>query len=414
MPEVTANFPRRIATTAAALFVALYALALFDPGIAAQAAAASVEDHIAAVENGLIALPQITGAPGRTFTLAERMSFYKVPAVSVAVINNYEIEWARAWGTKEAGGTQPVTRDTLFQAGSISKPVTAMGVMHLVQQGKLNLDTNVNDVLKSWKVPDNEFTRAKPVTLRELLTHSAGTNVHGFFGYNVRVERPSVVQVLKGVAPANSPPVVVERAPGSKWQYSGGGIEIVHQMVLDVTGIPFADFMQTTVLHPLGMTHSTYEQPLPDTMQENAAAGTHLDGTEVPGKWHVYPEQAAAGLWTTPSDLARFAIALMNAGRGRDNPVISTGIAKEMLRPQRDIDDGSNAQMGLGIFLHGSGSDALFFHAGADEGFQAQMLGYDAGYGVVVMVDSDNGLRLAAEIVQSVEREYSWPPSHLL
>ena len=410
MPEVTASFLRRRATTASALFVALYALAVFDPGIVAQAAAASVEDHIAAVENGLIPSPQITRELGRRYTLAERMSFYKVPAVSVAVINNYEIEWARAWGTKEAGGTQQVTPDTLFQAGSISKPVAAMGVMHLVQQGKLNLDTNVNEVLKSWKVPDNEFTRVKPVTLRELLTHSAGTNVHGFSGYNVRVERPSVVQVLKGVAPANSPPVIVERVPGSKWQYSGGGIEIVHQMVLDVAGIPFADFMQTTVLHPLGMNHSTYEQPLPATMQENAAAGTNIDGTEVPGRWHVYPEQAAAGLWTTPSDLARLAIALMNAERGLDNPVISAGTVKEMLTPQRDTDDGSNAQMGLGIFLQGSGKDAHFFHAGADEGFQAQLLGYDGGYGVVVMVNSDNGLRLAAEIIKSVEREYGWPP----
>jgi CubicO group peptidase (beta-lactamase class C family) len=407
--EVTTNRVRPHATTAAALIVALYALAAIDPATVAHAAATgSIDDHIAAVEDGLIPSPQITGELGRKHTLAERMSFYKAPAVSVAVINNYEIEWARAWGTTEAGGTQPVNPDTLFQAGSISKPVAAMGVMSLVQQGKLSLDTNVNDVLKSWKVPDNEFTRVKPVTLRELLTHSAGTNVHGFFGYNVRIERPSVVQVLKGVAPANSPPVVVEYVPGSKWQYSGGGIEIVQQMVVDVTGIPFAEFMQTTVLRPLGMDHSTYEQPLPTAMQENAAAGTHADGTEVSGRWHVYPEQAAAGLWTTPSDLARFVIALMNAERGLGNPVISVTTGKEMLIPERDAEDG--AQMGLGIFVFGSGSDARFFHAGADEGFQAQLLGYDAGYGVVVMVNSDNGLSLAAEIIQSVKREYGWPP----
>jgi CubicO group peptidase (beta-lactamase class C family) len=281
--------------------------------------------------------------------------------------------------------------------------------MHLVQEGKLTLDGNVNDTLESWKVPDNQFTRAKPVTLRELLTHSAGTNVHGFFGYNVRIEWPTVVQVLRGVAPANSPPIEVGDVPGRSWRYSGGGFEIINQMVLDVTKVPFAEFMQTTVLRPLGMNHSTYQQPLPIAMQNNAAAGTYADGTEVPGKWHVYPELAAAGLWTTASDLARFAISLMNTERGIDNPVISAGTGREMLTAQRDTNDAKTARQGLGIFVYGSGDDARFFHAGADEGFQAQLLGFDNGHGLVVLTNSDNGLELSAEIIGAVEREYGWP-----
>jgi CubicO group peptidase (beta-lactamase class C family) len=386
-------------------------LAIFNTAIVQPAATGeSVEEHIAAVEDGLI--PFVGGRSDSSqikSSLGARMRFYRAPAVSIAVINHYEIEWARAWGTSEAGGTKPATTETLFQAGSISKPVATIGAMHLVQEGKLSLDTNVNYVLKSWKLPDNEFTRTKAVTLRELLTHSAGTNVHGFFGYNVRVELPTVVQVLRGVAPANSPPIVVENVPGSMWRYSGGGFEIVNQMMVDVTGVPFADFMRTTVLQPLGMNHSTYEQPLPAALQADAAAGTYADGREVAGKWHVYPELAAAGLWTTASDLARFAIALMNAQRGLDNSVVSSGIGREMLTAQRDTNDGSGAQQGLGIFLRGRGNDAAFFHAGADEGFQAQLLGFEAGYGVVVLTNSDNGLNLSAEIIGSVEREYGWP-----
>lgn len=407
MSEVSFNFLGRRPSIGAAYLAALLVIILFGPACGLRAAdTESIDDHIANVENRLILLGNPSGTQ-RTATLAQGMRFLRVPAVSVAVIDNYQIEWARAWGTREAGSAKAVNIDTLFQAGSISKPVAAMGVMHLVQEGKLSLDANVNDVLKSWKVPDNQFTRQKPVTLRELLTHGAGTNIHGFIGYNVGIERPSVLQVLEGVPPANTPPVTVEAVPGSEWRYSGGGYEIINQMVLDVTGVPFDEFMRATVLQPLGMNHSTYQQPLPLAMQENAASGTRDAGIEVVGKWRVYPEQAAAGLWTTPSDVARFAIALMNTERGLGNPVVSASTGQAMLTPQRETSDGSGAQQGLGIFLEGS---KAFFHAGINEGFQAYLLAYDAGYGVVVMANSDNGLQLAKEIVATIQREYGWSP----
>src|SRR5262249_827570 len=275
------------------------------------------------------------------------MSFYKVPAVSVAVINEYKIEWAQAWGVTESGGRDQVSSDTLFQAGSISKAVGAMGAMHLVQEGKLSLDANVDQELKSWKIPKNQFTGSKAVTLRELLSHSGGTTVHGFPGYDVHAPIPSLLQVLDGVPPANTAPITVETAPGGGWQYSGGGYEIIQQMMIDQTGLPFPEYMRTKVLEPLDMNHSTFQQPLPVALQGQAAGGTVANGAEVSGKWHVYPEMMAAGLWTTPSDLAKFAIALMNTTRGLNNPVISAATGSQMLTPQIDTGNAALGKMGL-------------------------------------------------------------------
>jgi CubicO group peptidase (beta-lactamase class C family) len=259
------------------------------------------------------------------------------------------------------------------------------------------------------------------VTLRELLSHSAMTSVHGFPGYDSRSPLPSLEQILDGVQPVNSAAVRTEGLPGSVWRYSGGGYEIIQRVVMDRTRLAFPAFMRQAVLNPLGMNDSTYEQPLPASWQANAAAGTASDGSEVAGKWHVYPEMMAAGLWTTPSDLARFAIALMNTARGLGNPVISAATGRLMLTPQidtgtLDTDTGSieTGKDGLGVFLYGSDNSARFGHAGANEGFQAIMIGYLSGQGIVVMTNSDDGSKLAGEIFRSVSREYHWPPLKLL
>lgn len=408
MPEVN-----RSSSEIAVLVTAIVALASCSVRLAERPDASnpehsSVQEHIMSVENGLLPPNENQFGPPQRWTLAERMRFYKVPAVSIALINDYQIEWARAWGVTEPGGSEAVTQDTLFPAFSISKAVGAVAVMHLVQMGKLNLDENVNDKLKKWKVPDNEFTRSRPVTLRELLSHTSGTSLVEMYGYNVHTERPTVVQVLNGIPPANSLPVKFVVVPGSRYKYSNTGYEIIHQLVLDVTNEPFPEFMRSTVLEPLGMDHSTYEQPLPLALQANAAAGTFADGTEVPGKWHVFPELMAAGLWTTPSDLARFAIALMNGERGQDNPVISATMVKEMLTPVTETDD-PYAKEALSFFVWGKGDSARFLHGGVNQGYRSELLGYNSGHGVVVMVNSDNGKLLAGEIIRGIEREYGWP-----
>ena len=345
--------------------------------------------------------PAITqGEKPVTTKLTERMAALHVPGVSVAVIHNGKIEWATGYGVVSQGGA-PVTPETLFQAASISKPVTAMAVMHLVQAGKLNLDTDVNQYLKSWKVPSNSFTEKTKITLRELLSHTAGMTVHGFPGYASDTPLPTLVQVLNGAKPANTPAIYADIAPGSQWRYSGGGFVIAQQLLLDVTGEPFPAFMKETVLMPAGMSHSTYEQPLPKSRMTEAAMPYHSNGQATPGGPHVYPEMSAAGLWTTPSDLAHFAIELQNALAGKST-VLSAATAKEMLTPIK-------GDWGIGIGVGGTAGYPYFQHNGANDGFQCNLMAYNSGDGVAIMTNSDSGGQLAAEILRTIAYEPKWP-----
>lgn len=383
------------------LFVAvLAALAPTVPGFPFQASE-EIEARIRRVEGGLIP----AGAPAESpaATLTERLAHYRVPGVSVAVIEGGRIEWAKAYGVADSAKVAPVTPRTLFQAASISKPVTAMAALRLVQEGVLELDEDVNQKLVLWKIPENEFTRERKVTLRRILSHSAGLTVHGFPGYANGSRIPSLVQVLRGEPPANTPPVLVDTEPGSRWRYSGGGFCVLQQLVAEVTGKPFAQFMRDTVLQRLGMRDSTYEQPLPPGLAERAAAGHDKEGHPVDGQWHIYPEMAAAGLWTTPSDLARFAIELQEACAGRSQKVLAQDTAQEMLTLQ-------SGRSGLGIMVEGSGPTAFFMHGGSNKGFRCTLIAtVHGGQGAAVMTNSDNGAELAAEIVGSVARVYRWP-----
>jgi CubicO group peptidase (beta-lactamase class C family) len=343
---------------------------------------------------GLSALTLLGADPLSTFDFAARMAHYKVPGVSVAVIDGSKLVWAKGFGVTEQSGSA-VQTDTLFQAASISKPVAAMGMLKLVEQGKLSLDEPVNDKLKSWKIPDNEFTKEKPVTLRMIVSHGAGLTVHGFPGYEMGAPLPTVPQILDGVKPANTAAVRVDKLPGKDFRYSGGGITVEQLVMTDVTGKPFADLMHTLVLGPLGMQHSTYEQPLPATRAVHAATGHRQDGTAVKGKYHVYPEQAAAGLWTTPSDLATFLIELQK----KTGRVISAKMIDEMLTRQ-------TGDVGLGPMMRGGNE---FGHGGSNFGFQCLATGTREGKGIVIMTNGDQGGRLAQEIVKAIAAEQNWP-----
>ena len=355
---------------------------------------------IARIENNLPPRLQVAGADG--WTLGERMDRWNVEAVSVAIIDDYAIAWARAWGLADRETGAPATPETLFQAGSISKPVAATGALRLVEEGFFDLDTVVNRYLTRWKLPDNEFTEQSPVTIRRLLSHTAGTTVHGFPGYPPWEPVPTVPQLLDGVPPANTPAVRVDILPGSRVRYSGGGTTIVQLAMSDVTSEPFPELMQRLVLQPAGMTHSTYENPLPEARLSEAAAGYHRDGSAVSGKRHTYPEMAAAGLWTTPADLARFAIAMQNSLRGARGGVLRPETAQEMITPVME-------EAGLGFFLEDRGGSVWFQHGGADEGFQALLLASsEGGRGIAVMANSDNGGAIAREILRAVALEYGW------
>jgi CubicO group peptidase (beta-lactamase class C family) len=358
---------------------------------------------IGRIEGALLPPVIVKGRPPQSKALADRMRELQVPGVSVAVFRDGRIEWSRGWGVADVESGRRVNRETRFQAASISKPVAAAVVLALVARGRLSLDQPVNSYLETWKLPDNEHTAAKPVTLRHLLTHSAGTTVHGFRGYAKGELVPTLVALLDGLKPANSAAVRVDIPVGSRWRYSGGGISIAQLVVEHETQKPFAQTARELVLEPFGMTSSTYVQPLPPDLREKSATGYRSKGDAVPGRWHTYPEQAAAGLWTTPEDLARFAIELQKIAAGRSNKVMSRALAQDMLRRQV-------GEWGLGVGVLGEGAAARFSHGGANEGFRAFWVGYrDAASGVAVMTNSDAGAAIANDLVRTIAQEYGWP-----
>ena len=370
---------------------------------ATRTAVANDTARIGRVMRGLRPPVEIEGRPVARWSLAQRMTHHKVPGVSIAVIEGGRIVWARGVGVKEAGKSDSVTPTTLFQAASISKPVAATAMLRLVERGTLNLDTNVNRYLTSWKMPDNKFTTAEKVTLRRIVSHTAGLTVHGFPGYTTTAPLPTVVQVLDGVKPANTRPVRVDTTPGSIERYSGGGTTVMQQLLVDVTGKPFPALMQEVVLGPAGMTHSTYEQPLPAARATEAACAHAQNGSPVPGGWHVYPEMAPAGLWTTPTDLATWAIAITDARAGRPTAILSQDMASQMLTAQK-------REVGLGPFVGGSGRNFHFGHGGANEGFHSQLVMYpELGLGAAVMTNGDGGPMLIREVLRALAAEYGWP-----
>jgi CubicO group peptidase (beta-lactamase class C family) len=358
--------------------------------------------HVQHIENGLLTAIVIHGQPS-PMKLTERMTYYRVPGVSIAVINNGQIEWARGYGVVEGRGTKAVTAVTPFQAASISKPVAAMAALSLVQAGKLSLDEDVNLQLKSWHVPDNQFTKDQKVTLRRLLNHSAGLTVDDVGSYGADEVLPTLVQALDGLPPAHSEPIRVDVVPGTNWRYSGGGYSVLQQLLIDVTAKPFAESMQELVLRKIGMTHSTFEQPLPHDWETIAATGHDLNGESLKGRWHIFPQAAAAGLWTTPTDLARFAIELQESYKGKSNLVLSADMTRQMLTKQR-------GGYGLGLWLGGRETVTNFSHAGQNEGFTCILVAYlDTGQGAVIMTNGDRGSGLFNEILRAIAREYGWP-----
>jgi CubicO group peptidase (beta-lactamase class C family) len=356
-------------------------------------------DRILRIENGLLPGTVIAGEPA-TMSLATRMAHYKVPGVSIAVIDKGDIAWAKGYGVLEAHGTTPVTADTRFQAASVSKPVAAMAALALVQQGRLSLDEDVNLRLASWHVPESEFTKEQKVTLRRLLSHSAGLTRGDVGSYAAGEAVPSLVQTLDGRPPANLPALRVDNVPGSTWRYSGGGYSVMQQLLIDVTGKPFAGLLQEMVLGKIGMAQSTFVQPLPEHWEAIAARGHDVDGQVLKGRWRTFPETAAAGLWTTPSDLARFAMELQRAAQGQSARVLSAETANLMLTKQLN-------GYGFGAWLGGGEKVTTFSHGGSNEGYRCMLFAYvGTGQGAVVMTNGDGGDGLFNEVMRAIAREY--------
>lgn len=367
-------------------------------------------DKIKQVESGLRYPVVIQGDKNSYMTLADRMKFYKTPAVSIAVIDQGKIAWAKAYGTVSFDEhAQKVDTKTLFQAASISKAVTAMGALLLVQQGKISLDEDVNSYLKSWKIPDNEFTKTEKVTLRRLLSHTAGLSEHhGFPGYAVGENIPTLVEILEGKKPAVTDPVYVTQIPGKEHHYSGGGTVIVQLLIEDVTGEKFDVWMKKNILIPFGMSSSTFDQPLTKSDSEHAAYGYYDDGKPVQGRWHIYPEKAPAGLWSTPTDLAQFAVTILNIVHDKQKGPLHKELVQEALKMQFKI-NGDHGQ-GLGFFVYGSGENMAFGHGGKNEGFIANLMVFpELEKGWAIMINQSDAHELMEEIERSISDVYGMP-----
>jgi CubicO group peptidase (beta-lactamase class C family) len=332
------------------------------------------------------------------------MDEFKVPGVSMVLIHGGKITWQRGFGVAKTGAG-PVNPDTLFQAASISKTITAFACMRLVEAGKLKLDEDVNLSLRSWHIPPSDLSRNHAVTLRELLSHTAGINVDGFDGYVPGTQVPTLLQVLDGTPPSNSEAIRIENAPGEKYEYSGGGYTIVQQLLIDQTQTAFPPLMKRLALEPLQMHDSAYDQPLSQQLQARAAFPHDIDGKPLVGGAHIYPELAAAGLWTTAPDLARFAIAMQSALKGKPGSFLSATGANLMVAPVKD-------HSAMGIRQYGDQQSTYFIHTGSNEGYKSVLLFFPDGNGVVIMTNSDNGYKFSKALLPKIAAEYKWANSN--
>lgn len=400
----------------ALIFSALSLIGAFARAQAAGEKDLPVAQKIEKMENGLIEFnpgaPPAAGQARKLLTLAERMAFYKVPGVSIAMINNNRIEWVKCYGVLKAGNPAPVTPDSFFEAASTTKAIVAAIVLDLVQEGKLDLDADVNRYLKSWRIAENDFTRAQKVTLRLLLSHRAGlpsTN----FPYDDKGLPPTLLQVLKGEAPAGNKAAVVELLPGSKWQYSNIGYVVIQQLLEDVLLKPLAQIAQEMVFRSLKMTASTFVYPLAPEQQRNEALPHDEQG--VSGTPAMHPAALAqGGLLTTPSDLARFACELLRAYSGQTGGLLAPATIRCMLNKEVDLDPrlfGFPVAEGLGVFIAGSGKGLSFSHPGQNyPGATSWLLAYpELGQGVVIMTNGARGDLLTLEIIAALSAVYGWP-----
>jgi len=358
------------------------------------------QTHIERIENGLRTEIRILGDKG--WTIEERMKHYNIPGVSIAVIQDYRLLWVKSYGLADRETGQVVTPRTLFQAGSISKPVAAYGALKLVEQGKMGLEEAVNNKLTSWKIPQNQLTHENDVSLRDILSHSAGLTVYGFRDYPTGTAIPSLNQILEGQRPANSPPIRVNTKPATTNRYSGGGYTVLQQLMIDIEELDFPELMRKLVLKPINMHNSSFLQPLPQAKLRLAAAGYRHDASPVAGKRHLHPEMAAAGLWTSAGDLARFAADIQRALKNDSGNIISKTMAETMLTPV------ISRQNSLGFFIEQKGSETYFRHRGTTIGFSADLVANkNRGYGVVVMTNT-NQPEFIAELERSIAAEYNW------
>jgi len=379
---------------------------LFLTGCSAQKA--MTQKRIKTVEKGLMRAVYLKGLKPEKLKLSERMQSYKVPGVSIAAIDKNKLEWARAYGVKDIQNREPLTTGMLFQGGAFSQMMTAAAAVCLAERGKLDLDGDIRAKLRSWILPtllpgyDGGGDRITP---KAVLTHSAGLSDQVFAGYAQNEPLPALKQIINGVKPASNRPVWVPgwKSSATRNVYSEPGYVVLEQLLIDQAAKPFSAFMKETVLDPLASKNSTFELPLPDDLKLRAAAGHVREGQPVAGLWNNYPEAAAKGLWTTPSDFATFLVDLLQAASGNTEKLLSPETARYMLSRQVE-------SYGFGFLVEGTGDDINFTLRGKTHGFACFMTLYPAlAQGAVIMTNSDNGFMLIQEILCALAEAYEWP-----
>jgi CubicO group peptidase (beta-lactamase class C family) len=367
---------------------------------AAPAKLSPVEQRIQKVENGLIPTIRVKGKPLTGMTIAARMKKYHVAGLSIAVINDYAVEWSRGYGVADVATATPVDTSTRFQAGEVSETITALAALRLVEARKVDLNKDVNKTLKSWKLPKSDLTKKNPVTLRALLAHSAGLTILEPEPFNPGSALPTITQVLYGTRPATNPPVNSVEPPGQSIRYTAAGYDAVQQLIEDVTKRSFADFVTDTVLVPLGMRHSGFVQ----ADGAHVATGHDADGKPLPGRWRIYPELGAVGLWSTPADLAQVVIEIQQGTAGRAGRVTGAQAGDEILTAEHV------GWPGLGVMLDGREKSLRFRSSGANPGYETVMVGYvERGEGAVIMANTDGSEALIEEVLNAIAAVYEWP-----
>ncbi len=363
-----------------------------------------IADRIRKVENGLLPSSIIVGQPIPYMKLTDRMNYHQTAGVSIAVINNYKIEWVKHYGLMDKEQQRVVNDQTIFQAGSISKPVTASMILKLIQHKKLDLDKNINTYLKSWKVPENEFTKDSSVTIRKILNHTAGFANTDLSGFHPDSAAPSLLQVLNGEPPAHTPPVRVSYIPGTKSEYTGSGFIILQQLLVDMFQIPFTEIMEKNIFFPLKMTSSTFENPIrKNNLYQNAAAG-YQRGVKFDSKNFAKPMQASGGLWSNVHDLALWAVEIQKSLLGHSNKILKKDIIQLMLQPSTNkVND-----FGLGFRVNRQDTYLRFGHGGYTDGFRSDLICFSSGQGLVVLTNG-NSQAIIREITKAVAVEYKWP-----
>lgn len=365
-----------------------------------------------AVEQGLRLPVVFENDAVATFSVLDRLSFYKVPGLSFALIDNGKVAWSNGYGNLSSSSDKPVTRNTVFQAASLAKPVTAFALMRMHDKGKIDINRPINAYLRSYQLAGTQPGAEKLITFENLLNHSSGLSAGGYMGYVQGELIPTDLQTLLGQVPANTKPVALELIAGKQVMYSGAGYTLAEVALQDKFGKPFEQLMATWVLQPLDMQHSSFDMAYPQQTKVEVALGHDSTGAVIEGGWRVHPEQAAAGLWSTAENLANLAVELTKGYHGNSD-VISKRSARQMLapvKPEEDLSAYFGGQPAMTFVTDGEGERFLFKHNGGNSGYRSFMIMYpETGDGAVFLTNSDAGFSVGFDMIRAASAVYNWP-----